>query len=168
MTKITRFTSCLLMGLLMLNSCTNVDATEATTEEENQPAFDLSAAKSEIQEADRIFMDLFAKGDSIGLANLYTKDAKFMSPGAPAVVGRANIQSAMSGLFQSGITRVDLRLKEVFGNEDLLVEEGEFTLYVKDDAVADEKYIVVWKNVDGEWKLFRDIFNSNTPPVASK
>jgi len=28
------------------------------------------------------------------------------------------------------------------------------------------KYIVVWKRVAGQWKLHRDIFNSNAP-VAS-
>jgi hypothetical protein len=51
----------------------------------------------------------------------------------------------------------------VFGTEDLLAEEGEVTIYVKDKAVAEEKYIVLWKKVDGKWKLFRDIANSNSP-----
>jgi len=25
------------------------------------------------------------------------------------------------------------------------------------------KYIVIWKKVDGEWKYYRDIFNSDLP-----
>ena len=37
------------------------------------------------------------------------------------------------------------------------------TLYAGDQAVAEEKYIVLWKKEDGRWKLFRDIFNSNLP-----
>lgn len=113
-------------------------------------------------------MNLVAKGDSVGLANSYTTDAKFMSTGAPAVAGRVNIQHAMSDIVKSGITKVDLRLKEVFGTEDLIAEEGELTLYVKNEAVAEEKYIVLWKKEDGKWKLFRDIFNSNLPAPASK
>ena len=132
---------------------------------EEQPTvanFNLTTAKAEIEEANRNFMALIAAGDSIGLANSYTVDAKFMSAGAPSVVGRANIQTAMSNIIQSGITKADIRLQNVYGTEDLIAEEGELTLFVGDDAVAVEKYIVLWKKEDGRWKLFRDIFNSNS------
>lgn len=125
--------------------------------------FNLETAKAEIEEANKNFMELVAAGDSVGLANLYTTDAKFMSAGAPSVVGRANIQGAMSGIVQSGITGVDLRLENVYGNEDLIAEEGELTLFAGEQAVGVEKYIVLWKKEDGRWKLFRDIFNSNLP-----
>ena len=152
MKKISLLTSSLFIGFSLLSSCNNADTSKSS--------FDLTVAKKEIEEANRNFMDLVAKGDSVGLANAYTTDAKFMSAGAPAIVGRANIQKAMSDIVKSGITKVDLRLKEVFGTEDLMAEEGELTLYVKNDAVAEEKYIVLWKKEDGKWKLFRDIFNS--------
>jgi ketosteroid isomerase-like protein len=131
--------------------------------EPSVPEFNLTTAKAEIEEANKNFMALVAAGDSIGLANAYTKDAKFMSAGAPSVVGRANIQTAMSNIIKSGITGVDLRLENIYGTEDLIAEEGELTLFVDDDAVAEEKYIVLWKKEDGKWKLFRDIFNSNLP-----
>lgn len=167
MTKTSLFASSLLMGFSILSSCNNAD-TSKTTEKENKPNFDLTVAKKEIEDSNRNFMDLVAKGDTIGLANSYTTDAKFMNAGSPAAVGRANIQHAMSGMVKSGITKVDLRTKEVFGTEDLMAEEGELTLYVKDKAVSEEKYIVLWKKEDGRWKLFRDIFNSNAPAPASK
>lgn len=168
MKKTSLFALSLLFGLTMLSSCNNGAASKTTAATQNEPSFDLSVVKSEIEAADRNFMDLFAKKDSVGLANLYTEDAKFMSPGAPAAVGRANIQTAMSQLFNSGITSLDLRLMEVYGTEELIAEEGEFTLYVNDKAVADQKYIVLWKKEDGKWKLFRDIFNSNLPLPSSK
>lgn len=132
--------------------------------EQSVPEFNLMTAKAEIEEANKNFMALVSAGDSIGLANAYTKDAKFMSAGAPSVVGRTDIQTAMSNIIKSGITSVDLRLENVYGTEDLIAEEGELTLFVGDDAVAEEKYIVLWKKEDGKWKLFRDIFNSNLPP----
>jgi len=131
--------------------------------EQSIPEFNLITAKAEIEEANQNFMALVAAGDSIGLANAYTKDAKFMSAGAPSVVGRTDIQTAMSNIVKSGITKADLRLENIYGTEDLIVEEGELTLFVGDDTVAEEKYIVVWKKEDGKWKLFRDIFNSNLP-----
>ncbi|MCZ4408887.1 DUF4440 domain-containing protein [Cryomorphaceae bacterium 1068] len=147
-----------------LQSCEQpTEEVEIEVVEEIVPEFDLEAAKAEIEEANKNFAALVAAGDSVGLANSYTVDAQFMNSGAPAVKGRAAIQSAMSGIVQSGITAVDIRLEEVYGTEALLAEVGELTLYVGDDAVAEEKYIVLWKKEDGRWKLFRDIFNSNTP-----
>ena len=168
MTKISLLALSLFCCLTILSSCNNGNTTKKTADKETKSRFDLTIAKKEIEEANRNFMDLVAKGDSVGLANSYTTDAKFMSSGAPAVVGRANIQKAMSEIVKSGITKVDIRLKEVFGTEDLIAEEGELTLYVKNDAVAEEKYIVLWKKEDGKWKLFRDIFNSNLPASPSK
>ena len=167
MKKRSTFATCLLIGLFILSSCENVN-TVKTTVETDSTTLNLKVAKKEIEEANRNFMDLVAKGDSVGLANAYTIDAKFMNAGAPAVVGRANIQKAMSGIIKSGITKADIRLKEVYGTEDLIAEEGELTLYVKDMAIAEEKYIVLWKKEDGKWKLFRDIFNSSLPAPALK
>jgi ketosteroid isomerase-like protein len=141
-----------------LNGC-NQEVDETITQSE----FNLETAKAEIEEANKNFMAFVAAGDSVGLANAYTTDAKFMSAGAPSVVGRVNIQSAMAGIVNSGITKVDLRPENVYGTEDLIAEEGELSLFVGDQEVAVEKYIVLWKKEDGKWKLFRDIFNSNLP-----
>ena len=131
---------------------------EATTNE-----FSLTTAKAEIEEANRNYMELFAKKNSVGLANTYTVDAKLMKAGAPSVVGKANIQKAWNDIINSGLTRIDLKTENVFGTEDLIAEEGIVTLFVKNDTVGVEKYIVLWKKEDGKWKLFRDIFNSNLP-----
>lgn len=149
---------CLTMGF---QSCKG--DVEIKTEPVAETEFDLTKAKAEIEEANKIFMALVAAGDSVGIANLYTSDAKLMFAGKPADVGRANIQTAFSQVLNSGVTKVDLKTKEVFGSEDLLAEEGEVIVYVGDMAVAEEKYIVLWKKEDGKWKLFRDIANSNTP-----
>ncbi len=153
-------TSLLLMMLLV--GCNSAEKETVSS------AFDLTLAKTEIQEANRAFMELVAKGDSVGLANSYTVDAAFMSGGAPAAEGRVEIQSAMAAIINSGVTKVDIRIKNVFGTEDLLAEEGELTIYVDTTVVAEEKYIVLWKKEDGKWKLFRDIFNSNLPVSEAK
>lgn len=136
------------------------------TPKEKEPTvteFNLSSAKTEIENVNKDFMNLIAKGDSAGVANLYTTDAELMFSGAPAYVGRADIQTAIAGVINSGVTKIELKTKEVFGTEDLLAEEGEVNIYVKENVVANEKYIVLWKKKDGKWKLFRDITNSNTP-----
>lgn len=131
---------------------------------EKEPAvseFNLSTAKAEIEEANKKFMALFAAGDTVGLANSYTIDAKFMSEGAPAVSGRANIQTDMSKIVRSGISGIDIRTENIYGTVDLIAEVGELTLFVGKKSVDVGKYIVLWKKEDGKWKMFRDIYNSN-------
>ena len=108
-------------------------------------------------------MTFFTARDSVGLANLYTQDAKFMNTGAPAITGRKNIQSAISGIMNSGISRANLITVEVWGTENFIAEEGEVSLFAEEDEVYQGKYLVLWKKDDGKWKLFRDIFNSNLP-----
>ena len=104
-----------------------------------------------------------AKPTEFLLANTYTVDAKLMTAGTPSVVGKANIQKAWNDIINSGLTNIDLKTENVFGSEELIAEEGIVTLFVKNDTVGVEKYIVLWKKEDGKWKLFRDIFNSNLP-----
>ena len=156
-----------LIAASFIFSCNNAEK-PVTSEEIVKPAFDLSNARKEIDQANQAFADHIAKGDSVGLANLYTSDGKLMFAGGPSHVGRAAIQTAVSGLLKSGVTKVNLKTTDLFNSEDLLAEEGQVTIYVKDNPVADEKYIVLWKKEDGKWKLFRDISNSNLPVPGSK
>lgn len=162
------FISSLFIGFFMISSCNNAESTKTADVKESAPAFDLANAKKEIEGANQNFMDLYVKGDSVGLANGYTTDGELMFGGAPAIAGRTAIQSIFSHTMKSGITKVDLKTKDVFGNQDMLAEEGVVHLYVKDNSVAEEKYIVLWKKEDGKWKMFRDISNSNLPAPASK
>ena len=146
-----------LILLFCLTSC-------STPKGEEKATFDLSTAKKEIEGANRNFMDMLSKGDSVGMANCYTTDAKFMGSNSSAVSGRTNIQSVVASIINSGATKLDLRLTEVWGTEELIAEEGEFTLATKEGTQLDKgKYIVLWKKEDGKWKLFRDLFNSDLP-----
>ena len=134
-----------------------------TTEEKSKAAseFNLETAKSEIEAENKTFMDLVAKGDSVGISNLYAKDAKVFFNGVPSTSGKENIQKLFSGILKSGVTSVDIKTVEVFGDENLLAEESLVTIFVKDQAVEEDKALVIWKKEDGKWKLFRDMMSPN-------
>lgn len=160
----TKFLTLIVVALLLVSSFISCNKkVEETNEIVIETTFNLATAKTEIEAANKEFKVFFAAADSIGLANLYTQDAKFMNNGAPAVIGRKNIQSALSGIMKSGITSVNLITIDVWGMENLITEEGELSLFADEVVVYQGKYIVLWKKVDGKWKLFRDIFNSNLP-----
>ncbi|MEH6537362.1 MAG: hypothetical protein V7719_13270 [Psychroserpens sp.] len=160
----TKFLTLIAVTLLLVSSISSCNKkAEETKDAVTEPTFNLATAKAEIEAANGEFKVFFAAADSIGIANLYTRDAKFMNNGAPAVIGRKNIQSALSGIIKSGITSVNLITIDVWGTENLITEEGELSLFVDETVVYQGKYIVLWKKVDGNWRLFRDIFNSNLP-----
>ena len=160
----TKFLTLIAVTLLFVSFLTSCNKkAEETNEAVVEPTFNLATAKAEIVAATKEFNAFFAASDSVGLANLYTEDAKFMMTGAPAISGIENIQSTFSGIIKSGISNADLRTIEVWGTEDLITEEGEYSLFVGETEVDQGKYLVLWKKVDGKWKFFRDIFNSNLP-----
>ena len=69
------------------------DKTASSTTEEIKPTFDLAGARKTIDSLNAVFGSMVSKGDSVGLASLYTSDAKFMMPNSPTVSGRSAIQS---------------------------------------------------------------------------
>lgn len=162
MTRVYFFTRTLILSSALIFSCAHSEKPESLVEIV-EPAFDISTGKQEIEEANRNFMALVAAGDSVGIANAYTIDGKVMFSGAPSIEGRANIQTKFSKIIDSGVTRINLDTKNVFGCGELVAEEGEVTVYAGNNVVAEEKYIILWKKEAGEWKLFRDIANSNAP-----
>ena len=48
-------------------------------------------------------------------------------------------------------------------------EVGKYQLFADGDQMADQgKYIVTWKQVEGKWKLHRDIWNTSLPPQKAE
>jgi hypothetical protein len=41
----------------------------------------------------------------------------------------------------------------------LAVEDGAVRLVAADGTASESRYVVVWKGVDGRWRLHRDIWN---------
>jgi ketosteroid isomerase-like protein len=135
---------------------------------ETKPAFDLTNAKKEIEAANVSLFDLITKGDSVGAANAYTKDGKFMPAYMPAVEGTKNLTSFWGGFIKNVGGVISLTTLEVWGDENYITEEGLFEIKSKEGAQIDKgKYLVLWKKEDGKWKLHRDIATTDIP-LATK
>ena len=160
-------TTCVVFFISSLLFVACSDKTASSTNEEHKSTFDLAAARKSIDSVNAQFGALVAKGDSAGIADLYHSDAKLMGPNMPAVSGKAGISSAFGGMLSSGIGGATLTSSEVYGNEDLVSEVGTYSVTDKSGKELEKgKYIVLWKMEDGKWKLFRDCFNSDVPPMA--
>ncbi|EJN58394.1 hypothetical protein HSB1_38110 [Halogranum salarium B-1] len=96
------------------------------------------------------------------MAGLYTQDGQLLPPGSEVVSGRADIAAFWQGAFDMGLANAELETVEVEDHGVTTIEVGRFTLGDADGQTVDHgTFIVIWKQVDGEWKLHRDIWNSN-------
>ncbi len=145
-----RLVSTLSLALLAL-ACERPPA--VSTLEETRAAIEAQNAK---------FSEALRAGDAAAIAALYTEDGRVLPPNGPAASGRGALAAFWGGVIGAGIADATLTTEEVSFAGDLAAEVGRATLTARDGSVADEvKYIVLWKRVDGVWRLHRDIWNSN-------
>ncbi|MCL9805341.1 DUF4440 domain-containing protein [Flavobacterium amniphilum] len=144
----------LITGSCWMTSCKNESA---------KSAFDLTAAKKAIEERSKIYADAVNNKDSVGVANCYTKDGKFMPPNEKSVSGKASIQKLVGQWMKAGMPAgFSIETVEVWGNEEVLAAEENWTFKDKSGKIIDQgKAIEVYKMEDGVWKLHRDCFNSD-------
>jgi ketosteroid isomerase-like protein len=150
--------------ILLTLSCKK--ETVATTEVKS--AFNLDEAKEAIETAGQTFVIAMNKGDSITLAKCYTTDAKMMGPNEKAVIGRPAIQKVFSDWIKGGMPTFTMKTIEIWGNEEMMAAEEEWTFSDKDGKILDSgKSIELFKMEDGKWRMFRDCYNSDLP-IAKK
>lgn len=159
------------MKKLLLASLTALSFASCKTEEKKEvvTTFNLEAAKTAIMESNKIYAEGFVKGDSSLFINKYTKDGCIMPANAPKLCGSNAFVMFFNGAKSMGVKNISLNTEEVIGGPEVLVETGSYELLGAENKSLDKgKYVVVWKMEDGKWKMYRDIFTTNAPPMAAK
>eukprot|EP00743_Colponemidia_sp_Colp-15_P005963 GILK01006409.1.p1 GENE.GILK01006409.1~~GILK01006409.1.p1 ORF type:complete len:130 (-),score=22.64 GILK01006409.1:114-464(-) len=114
-------------------------------------------ARGIVEAADAIFIREVNAGNIDNVVNLYTKDA-VIYPGGPfagsVYTGHAEIKNFWTKATETGVTGFSFDIQAVTQAGDLLIEESKYT-----HALGSGCFIVIWKQEDGQWKLFKDIFN---------
>ena len=121
----------------------------------------MSDFRSQIEAGNREFMAAFAKRDAAAVAALYTDGGQLLPPNSEVVRGHEAIREFWQGAMTRGLTGATLETVDVDASGETAVEVGRYRLTAGDAEADHGKYIVVWKNVDGRWKLHRDIWNTS-------
>lgn len=118
--------------------------------------------RTAINEANARLIALQKQGDAAGMGDMYTDDAILLPSGAERADGRDAIQAFWAKSLGSGAEDVELETEtlEALG-KDLVYEIGSYRTTPKDAEPVTGYYLVLWKRVEGEWKLHVDIFNEN-------
>ena len=128
----------------------------------------MSTASDELREAigaaDQAFMDLFERSDAAGIAQLYTAEGQLLPGNSDFVTGVEAIEQFWRAVMEMGIKTARLETVELEECGNIAVEVGKYALAGEGGEVLDQgKYIVIWKNEAGTWKLHRDIWNTSLP-----
>ena len=118
-----------------------------------------------IKAANEVFMSTFNRGDAGALAELYTENGQLLPAGSDFVTGKEAIQNFWQGVMDMGIKSARLETIEIEGHGDTTIDVGKYTLSGESGNVLDRgKYLVIWKQQAGQWKLHRDIWTSSLSP----
>lgn len=146
--KITLLISILIVSI-SLTGC-NRKVAEKTVDSDQ---IDLSTLKKEIEQRIREYENHLREGDSMALGDMYTEDAEII----PSTVGRENIIKVFGSMIRDSITGSRFNTTKLWGNDQLLVEDGTGTWsHANGTVVSSGRYLLVWKKDDGKWKILRD------------
>lgn len=146
-------------------SCNHKEGENKMTE----TTFDIEPVKKHIFEMNKTYGDRFTKNDTAFYIANYCKDAIVMPDKMPAVSGREAIQKFFYGDGMNKEMKIELPDGNVYGNADMVVEESTYNFPDGKGGSFDKgKFIAIWKNEDGRWKMFREIWNSDTAPAPVK
>ncbi|MGH8194514.1 MAG: YybH family protein [Woeseiaceae bacterium] len=115
-----------------------------------------------------VWQSAFEAGDSAAIAAIYSADGAVLPPNGETVTGRAAIDAFWNEFLASGING-EIKDTEVYAQGDLGYKVGTYTMTDATGAAIDDgKYVEIWRRVDDQWQLHRDIFNSNRPLSAGE
>lgn len=131
--------------------------------------FSIDSVKAHIIKMNESYGERFMSNDSTFYADRYCIDAKVYSPGMPAVTSRDSIRSFFYNNGNNKEAKIELPAGNFYGNADFVVEEGSYSFPDGKGGTIDKgKFITIWKQEDGKWKLYREIWNTDMAPAESK
>jgi len=151
----------LLLTMLISTGCQQKTDTNTTS-----TTFDMQKAKLFIDSINIKFTEELRNGDSVALGSHYWPDAELFFSNSEPIKGK-EIISAWGSTIRMGLRDFTFTTTDITGDNNFLIETGAYEIKDKNKTLVDRgSYVVVWKQQNGEWKLYRDAGVTNMP--ASK
>jgi uncharacterized protein (TIGR02246 family) len=153
-----------LTSMLMLAGCQTAPTPE--------PKRDIAADLKAINALRSQFASAYSSGDAAAAAACYADDAIMMPPNQTAVEGRQNIRSMFEAFFKEGKAKIVHAALRTQVAGEWAFECGDFAITTTPNSgkpvEQSMKYLVILKRQpDASWKVYRDISNNNPPTSAA-
>jgi len=115
------------------------------------------------QAAADAWLGSFNGGDVAGLVLSYSADAKLLPPDEPIITGAEAIEAFWQG-YGPGQTRLEVGEVDSRKLGEFWFREGAYKAQFADEGEPRVgKFIELWKQENGNWLLFRQLWNRNAP-----
>ena len=146
--------------LLCLFACQSKEPEKITKTD-----FSIDSVRAHILKMNESYSERFMSDDSLFYKIRYCADAEVYSPNVPAVKGREAIRKFFYNGGNNKEAKIELPAGTIYGDGNLVVEEGTYNFPDGKGGSLDKgKFIALWKQEDGKWKLYREIWNTDIAP----
>jgi ketosteroid isomerase-like protein len=144
----------ILLSIILIVSVSLVSCSQKASKQNVETTqTEISTLEKEIELRLREYENHLRNGDSIALGDMYMENAEII----PSTAGRDNIIKAFGSMIRDSITGSSFKTTHLWGNDQLLVEDGTGTWYrTNGETVGSGRYLLVWKKDEGKWKILRD------------
>jgi len=138
----------------------------------NQNASKISPDEQAIRDLDAHWVTVANNKDANGAAAMYADDGGVYAPNQPPAIGHEAVLATWVNLVQLPGFSVDFQPNKILiaASKDLAIDIGTYTLKTGDvnaPKVENGKYVVSWVKRDNAWKVYTDMFSSDTAPPPS-
>ncbi|MFZ1989310.1 MAG: DUF4440 domain-containing protein, partial [Alphaproteobacteria bacterium] len=138
----------------------------------NQTASKISPDEQAIRDLDAQWVNVINNKDANGTAAMYADDGGVYAPNAPPAIGHEAVLATWVNLLQTPGFALNFQPSKITiaASKDLAVDVGTYTLKTGDvnaPKVENGKYVVTWVKRDNSWKVYTDMFSSDTAPPPS-
>ncbi|WP_297690699.1 DUF4440 domain-containing protein [uncultured Eudoraea sp.] len=121
-----------------------------------QEKIDLIKARAIIDSLDKKFSKHFFEGDSLALYNMYAKGAYFGTSKGKDILSSWGGQIRYS--IENDMPNLLFTTTSLTTDNEFLFELGKYQMKdSKGNLKGEGKYLLVWKQEDGKWKIYRDM-----------
>jgi ketosteroid isomerase-like protein len=159
-----RYFLAMAMSFGVVVGCGQSATTAVASSPPGAAGFDPGELKPLIEARTAQFTQAHVDGDRALIDSMFTDDATVLPPNADPVIGRPAIDQLTAEYLAYGISEFREETTNFYGTAELLIDQGNYIMvYGEDQTVEKGKYLNVWKLVDGDWKIYSNIWNTNAP-----
>lgn len=162
----------ILAGLVLLTGACNQTAQAPagnTKAETNKPVVNRSAEEADLKATDIAWSAAAGTKNADAVAGFMTADGATLPPNEPIAKGMESVKKGWAGILSLKDVEISWQpaTVQVAESGEIGYTSGTYKLSFtnpKGTKVNDTgKYLEVWKKVDGKWKCYLDMYNSDLP-----
>jgi uncharacterized protein (TIGR02246 family) len=128
----------------------------------DDPMTTSDAVAAAIAQSNETWQQCYRDGDAAGVTSRYRPDGALFPPGFDVMAGRDAIEGFWKAAMAMGIATISLATDAIEVTGPVAVETGSFVLRTANGSEIDNgKYLVVWREEAGQWRMHRDIWNTS-------